>query len=152
MRPTTNLQAIQRRNALGFTLQEVVFSMSIAALAIAGLITGHSMASQRALWGAHSQAAQAMAIMRAEQTRAARWDPHAVPPVDDLIEANFPMEVSPLDLPVTSDSPPRGTTYTTITSISADPPMRLVRVECVWSCLGRGPFTNTIIQYRSPGS
>ena len=42
------------------------------------------------------------------------------------------------------------TNTTTITTVSDDPPLRLVSVEVTWSFMGRGPFTNSIFAYRSP--
>jgi len=42
------------------------------------------------------------------------------------------------------------TNFTTITSVSANPPLKLIRVDCVWSFMKHGIFTNTLVSYRAP--
>jgi len=133
-----------------FSLQEVVFSMGIAAVAIGGLITGHSVSSQRALWATYSQAAQLQAVMRLEQTRVARWDPSANPQIDELVATNFPVLIDALDVPSVGTNSLWATNTTTISQVSASPPLRMVRVDCVWQDLARRLQTNTVVAYRVP--
>ena len=66
------------------------------------------------------------------------------------MSANFPVEVLPLGMPSISTGGVLATNVTTIIPISTDPPLKMVRVDCTWAFLSRGPFTNTLITYRSP--
>jgi hypothetical protein len=91
-----------------------------------------------------------MAQWRLEQTRAAKWDTLASPPVDELVSSNFPVLIAPLDVPVAGSTAQFATNLTTITTVSTDPPLKMIRVECVWSLLARGPFTNTLTTWRAP--
>lgn len=135
---------------LGATLPEVVISLAVASIGISGVVGGYIVASRRVLWSTCATAAQTMALNRLEQTRACRWDPIAFPPLDELASSNFPVTVLPLDIPINGNSVVMATNTTTIANISQTPPVRLVRVDCVWSLPGRGPFTNSMISYRSP--
>ena len=47
------------------------------------MIVGYLQAAVRAEWSAYSLAAQSLAVMRLEQSRAAKWDRLAYPPVDN---------------------------------------------------------------------
>jgi Tfp pilus assembly protein PilV len=141
--------------SLAFTLAEAMISIVVAAISIAGILYGFVLFGQRAEWSTCSTAAQSMAMRRLEQTRAAKWDPldyHATNGlgVDEVVPANFPVVITNLDIPLIGTNTVRATNTTTITLISADPPLKLVRVDCVWSVLSRGPFTNTVITYRAP--
>ena len=90
------------------------------------------------------------AMRRLEQTRAAKWDPLAYPSVDDVVQSNFPVTITNLDIPLNGTNAVYATNTTTITLISTNPPLKMVRVDCVWSVLSRGPFTNSLITYRAP--
>ena len=89
-------------------------------------------------------------MRRLEQARAAKWDPLGYPPVDEVVQGNFPVVVTNLNVPLNSTNVVLATNVTTISSVSADPPLKMVRVDCSWSLLSRGPFTNTVITYRAP--
>jgi hypothetical protein len=129
---------------------EAVLSMAIAAVAIAGVVTGCGLAAQQTEQAASSAAAGFMAQWRLEQSRAAKWDSLASPPVDELVSSNFPVLIAPLDVPVAGSNAQFATNLTTITTVSTDPPLKMIRVECVWSLLARGPFTNTLTTWRAP--
>jgi type II secretory pathway pseudopilin PulG len=147
------LLAPRRRSARrcgGFTLEEVVVSMGISALTIGGVATGYATTTKRAEWSTYSAAAQSAALLQVEQVRAAKWDPLALPATDELVSANFPVTTVKLDLPGASGTVAYVTNRTTITSLSMDPPLKLVRVDSTWSFNSRGPFTNTVTTYRSP--
>ncbi|MEW6305451.1 MAG: hypothetical protein AB1705_18395 [Verrucomicrobiota bacterium] len=133
-----------------FTLAEVVISAAISALTIGGIIYGYIMSAQRAEWSAYSLAAQSAATLRLEQTRAARWDTQATPQVDELVSANFTNLVVDLDLPTASGLRTRATNYTTITTVTTDPPLKFIRVDCVWQFTTGKVFTNTAATFRSP--
>jgi hypothetical protein len=42
------------------------------------------------------------------------------------------------------------TNYTTITTLSTIPPLRHIRVDCVWNFMNGKRFTNTVFTYRGP--
>lgn len=132
-----------------FTLAEVVISICIAALALGGIVSGYILSSDRAEWSAYSLAANSLAMQRVEQARACKWDPLGYPPVDKLVTTNFPTTVDVLDIPISLTNKVYGTTYTSITIVRADPPLKLIRVDCVWPYRGRGIFTNTVLTYRA---
>jgi type II secretory pathway pseudopilin PulG len=133
----------------GLTLVEAVLALAIAALTISGVATGYVFAAQQMEQAACSAAAESLALQRLEQARAAKWDALANPPVDELITSNFPVVIAALDLPVPRDQAHYATNTTTITTVSEDPPLKRIRVDCVWSFLSRGPFTNTVTLCRA---
>jgi hypothetical protein len=137
-----------RHSVHGTTLTEVIISIAVTALAIGGIVSGYVFSLDRAEWSARSAAAQVFTAQRIEQTRAARWDTMAG--IDEVVTANFPVEVLPLNMPMTSIGGVMATNITTITLLSDNPPLKVVRVDCLWSFSSRGPFTNTLITYRSP--
>lgn len=122
----------------------------IGALLLAGLVTGYVLSAQRAEWSAYSLAANSLAMQRVEQIRAAKWDPLAWPPVDEVVASNFPPSIEVLDIPVSGTNLVYATNTVTIAEVSVQPPLKLVRVDTTWSFGGRGPFTNTMITYRAP--
>jgi len=138
------------RCATGVTLIEVVISMAIAGITISSIVAGYMFSARQLEQSACSSAAEFMARQRVEQVRSAKWDPLANPPVNELAGSNFPVVVSTLDIPVAMNAPLYATNTTTITTVSTDPPLKMIRVECVWSLLSRGPFTNTLTAYRAP--
>ena len=133
--------------ATAFTLVEVVIAMAIAALSLGSIINGYIISSQRAEWSAYSLAAHSLAMERMEQTRAAKWDPDGIPPTDQL--TNSPNTVEILDLPRSGTNIVYATNFMTISTISTTPPLRMVRVDCVWKFMSRGAFTNTVMTYRT---
>ena len=140
------------RSQRAFTLAEVIIAMAITALSLSGVVVGYILAAQRAEWSAYSLAAQSLATQRLEQARAAKWDPRASPAVDELTVTNFPtVPTNILDIPINSTNYVYATNFTTITTIpNGGSTLKMIRVDCVWSLQKRGPFTNTIITYRSP--
>ena len=137
------------RRRRGFTLAEVVITAGIAALSIGGIVTGYITAASRAEWTLCSSAAQLMAQRQLEQTRTARWPAltNAIL-VDELGLLDGLVTNEPLDIPVSGAGVVMGTNFVTIST--NDPPARLVRVDCVWSLVSRGPFTNTAFALRFP--
>jgi type II secretory pathway pseudopilin PulG len=133
--------------ATAFTLAEVVIAMAIAALSLGSIVNGYVISSQRAEWSAYSLAAHSLAMERLEQTRAAKWDPDGVPPADQL--TNSPNTVEILDLPRSGTNIVYATNFMTISTISTTPPLRMVRVDCVWRFMSRSTFTNTVMTYRT---
>lgn len=133
-----------------FTLVEVVISTAITALVLGAIVYGYVTTSRRSEWSAYSLAGHALVMQRVEQTRAAKWDPLAYPPVDELMTTNFPPTVSLLDVPVTGTNQVYGTNVTSISQISSNPPLKMIEVVCFWPFQSRGPFSNRVITYRAP--
>ena len=135
----------------GFTLTEVVVSIAVGTLVFAGVIYGYVLTTDRAEWSAYSLAAQSLATQGIEQARAAKWDPKAWPPVDELGVTNY-TEVDILDVPV-AGWPVEATNCISISLVSVDPPLRQLRADCIWSLTSgrrsRGPFTNTAVTLRT---
>ena len=134
-----------------FTLAEVVIAMAITVMSLAGVIMGYILAIRQAEWSAYSLAAQSLATQRLEQTRAAKWDPRASPPVDAVVANNFPtVPTNVLDMPVSGTNMAYATNFTTISDVTnGGYPLKLIRVDCVWSFRER-VFSNTIATYRAP--
>jgi len=146
-------RAVLLRQAAAFTLVEVVVAVAVIALTFAVVVYGYLRTADRAEWSAYSLAAQSLAMQGVEQARAAKWDPQAWPVVDELGATNL-VQVEPLDVPVVRE-PVMATNYISVTTVSANPPLRQLRADCVWSLKGRpagiaGPFTNTTITLRAP--
>ncbi len=137
-------------SARAFTLVEVVVSVAVAAILMAGLLVGYCQMLERAEWSAHSLAANSLAMQRMEQTRAAKWDTLATPAVDQLTAANFAATIEVLDIPTVGTNVALATNITTITTITADPPLRMIQVDCVWSFHNGRVFTNSLYTYRAP--
>lgn len=125
-------------------------SVAISAISVGGIMQGYIMSSQRVEWLACSQAANSQAAQRMEQVRAARWDSSAYPALDEVVSTNFPAVVAAFDMPTTGSDQIYGTNVVTITTVSVNPPVKMVSVECTWRAFNRGLFTNTISAYRSP--
>jgi len=131
----------------GFTLAEVVVALGVLTLLIEGIIFGYTASARRAEWSAHSLAAQSLASQGVEQARAAKWDPQAWPIVDELPPTNY-VQVDTLDIPI-SGKPVYATNFISVRSISANPPLREIRADCVWAFIHRGMFTNTVVTFRA---
>ena len=132
------------------TLAEVTVALAISGLAVACIVRGHVFSAASAEEWALSLAANTRAMERLEQTRGAQWDTSSSPPVDQLVATNFPDEVVILDLSGSGAGVSYGTNFTRITQISATPPLKRVRVDCVWSFKGLRLLTNTIETCRAP--
>ena len=125
-------------------------ALSIALITVSASVKGYILTSNKAEWSAYSLAANSMALQRIEQARAAKWDPSAWPAVDRVVQANFPILTNILDVPLSGTNIVYGIVSTTVTNISANPLLKLVRVDCVWKFTNHGTFTNTVLSYRAP--
>jgi Tfp pilus assembly protein PilV len=134
----------------GISLIEVMVSMLILATAVGATINGYIFTTYQAEWSAYSIAAHSLAVQRLEQARAAKWDPQAYPSVDRVIQANFPVTKAILDVPRLGNNFVVATLTTTVTTVSANPPTKMIKVECQWPFMNRGWFTNSIASYRAP--
>lgn len=121
--------------------------MVIVAMSIGGIMSVYTQAAVNAEWSAHSLAAQMMALSGLEQARAAKYDP--VGGTDELVATNFPVKVDKLDTGTSLGVCTYGTNTTTISMISANPAVKMIRVDCTWNFPRKGVFTNTVCTYRA---
>jgi Tfp pilus assembly protein PilV len=128
----------------GMTLVEVLVSMAIATMTIAGIISGYYCCTKAVVKAELQQAASAKAMERLEVTRSAVWAPQRSTPKDDLVITNFPDLTVSLDVVGTNAAGTMATVRTTIAPISASPPMRLVHVDCIWQFQGGQWITNSV--------
>ena len=132
------------------TLVEVVVALAISALAVAGVVSGYVFSAASAEEWALCLAANAKAMERIEQTRSAKWDLSSWPPVDQLAASNFPNQVVTLDLSGSGTAATYATNLTQISLIGTNPPLKRIRVDCIWLFRGSRVFTNTIETCRAP--
>jgi hypothetical protein len=125
-------------------------AVSIASITIGSAVSGYVLVARRADWATMSLAADSLAMQKMEQVRSARWDTLANPVLDEVTTNNFPDVVSNLDLPKSGTNTVHATLHTTITSLTTDPPLRMIKVSCAWSYCGKANYTNTVTTYRSP--
>jgi len=145
-----------QKQRAGFTLAEVVVSIAISAMAMAGIMYGYVQTNYRAQWCSMSLAAQSLAAQSVEQARAAKWDvqsgtPGTGPGTSDELPAptNFAALFTNAFLVPTTGRSVSVTNYVSVTQVSSDPPVRQIRADCVWLFPTTGIwFTNTVITYR----
>jgi len=141
--------AKHRSKTRGISLVEVVLSIAITGISLGAIVAGYIYSAKAAEWSAYSLAANSLAMQRLEQCRAAKFDVLTTPITDELIPANFPTKAEILDVPRSSQNIAYATNYTTITTVSTNPPLKMIRVDCVWRFKNDGFFTNTLVTYRS---
>jgi type II secretory pathway pseudopilin PulG len=132
------------------TLVEVVISLAITGLTVAGIVSGYIYCMTATVKAELVQAASAQAMERIEETRGAKWDTSAWPTIDELVATNFPDEVVSLDMPGSGSGGTSATIVTTISQLSVTPPVRTIRVDCIWQFRGVELITNTIETIRAP--
>jgi type II secretory pathway pseudopilin PulG len=131
-------------------LVEVVISLMVSVLAVSGIVCGYLFSINSAQKSSLSLSAQALALERLEQTRGAKWDMSAWPMVDEVVQTNFPDQVVILDHAGSGGGIVYGTNLTQITLLSTVPPIKKVRIDCIWSYKGDRLLTNTIETCRAP--
>jgi type II secretory pathway pseudopilin PulG len=134
------------------TLAEVVVAIAISGLAVAGIVSGYLFAVRSAEKSSLSLAANARAMERLEATRGAKWDTSIWPVVDQLVITNFPAQVVLLDRSGSGSGSSYGTNVVQISQISTNPPLRRIRVDCIWRFNATQLLTNTIETCRAPDS
>ena len=137
------------RSTAAFTLTEVVISFVILVLVFHGILKAYAIACQRSEWSAHSLAAQSLAMQHMEAMRAAKWDPQNWPIVDEVGLTNY-RRADILDVPAGSTTTYYATSVVAVTTVTANPPLRQIRADCIWQFKPRGFFTNTVITLRAP--
>jgi prepilin-type N-terminal cleavage/methylation domain-containing protein len=144
-------QILRANRRTGFTLAEILMAMAVMGMTIGGVLYGYLITLRRAEYSAYNLAAQSLAIQRLEQTRAARWQPNNGTVIDELVASNFPPDQQILDVPLQGGTNKiYATNFTTILTISTSPPLRMIRVDCVWNFPKTGSVTNRIATYRAP--
>ena len=132
------------------TLVEVVIALAVTGLAIGGIIGGYNFCTAAAQKAALIQAANARAMERVEETRSVKWDANGWPSVDQLVASNFPPKTVTLDMSGSGVVTTTALLETQISRVSTNPPLKRVRVNCIWRFRG-GPFiTNSIETFRAP--
>jgi prepilin-type N-terminal cleavage/methylation domain-containing protein len=139
----------RRSSHAGLTLIEVIFSIAIGALMMGAVTTGYIQCLRQAEWTSHSLAANSLAVQRLEQTRNAKWEWQKT---DQVTSTNFPVDVQILDIPISKTNIIYGTNFTTISTISTNPPLKMIRVDCVWAFVNGALYTNTVATYRAPAN
>lgn len=147
---TRQLSSGPSRALAGMTLVEVVVALSVSLLSVSGIICGYLFSISSAEKSALYLAAGAKALGRIEQIRSAQWDTSSWPPVDQLYGTNFPDQVVTLDESGTGGGTVYATNYSQIWQISTNPPLKRVRVDCVWTFKGTQLITNTFETCRAP--
>lgn len=131
----------------GFSLIELLFTVALFTIGVAGTMDGYLLASQRLYYLTCSQAASNSASQKLEQVRSAKWDIFAYPVVDEVVITNFPTQIVLLDIPVSGSNAMFATNYIEIKSINLG--LKLVKVNCVWPMPNRKLFTNFLETYIS---
>ena len=132
------------------TLVEVAVALAITGLMVAGIVTGYIFCTTSTVKDSLYMAGNARAMERLEETRSAIWAPFRGDPEDDLVATNFPDKVVTLDLSGSGSDTTSATLKTEITQISLSPPVRRIRVDCIWQFRGVELITNTIETIRAP--
>jgi prepilin-type N-terminal cleavage/methylation domain-containing protein len=139
----------ERCTCAGVTLVEILVAMAVLGLTTTALLRGYVVAARQVYCTGYAQSAEGIALQRVEQTRAAKWDTQGSPVIDELQATNFPAQIVALD--GSSSSPQRyATNFTQITTVSASPPLKMIRVDCVWTDDRRKLLTNTVVTLRAP--
>jgi len=150
---TCSQQPRWRNATVAFTLVEVVMSIAILALVMAGLIYGYVQTNYRAEWSSMSLAAQSLASKAVEQALAAKWDIHSGnsgtgPGTSDELPPTNYMRTNTMFIAGTGQSL-IVTNYVSITQPYNNPPVRQIRADCVWQFQSTGNwFSNTVVTWR----
>ena len=132
------------------TLVEVAVALANTGLMVAGIVTGYIFCTTSTVKDSLYMAGNARAMERLEETRSAIWAPYRGDPEDDLVATNFPDKVVTLDLSGSGSDTTSATLKTDISQISLSPPVRRIRVDCIWQFRGVELITNTIETIRAP--
>ena len=138
------------RHQRGMTLVEVVIALAVTGLAVGGIISGYNYCTNAAQKAALLQAANALAMERIEETRSARWDVTGWPGVDQLVISNFPLKTVTLDMSGSGTLITTASLQAEISKVSTNPPLKRIRVNCVWKFRSGPLITNSIETFRAP--
>ena len=124
--------------------------MGISVICISGVMYGYVTAAKRAEWSAYSQAAEDIAIQRMEQTRSCAWTYGGVDMVITNNFTNLTQITNVLDVLSAGSNVVWATNFLSITTLSTNPPVKMIKVSCVWRFMNNKLFTNTVVTYRCP--
>ena len=144
-------QSGRQKADAAFTLMEVVMSVAILALAMAGMIEGYVQSNYRAEWSSMSLAAQSYAAAAVERVRAAQWD-YFRSPTNEIQLLPTTYKVTNAMLLASSGRTTNVVTTVTITNMtSGGVPLYQFRADCIWYFPRTGTqFTNSVITQRAP--
>jgi len=143
------LKPIQHRREHAFSLVETLIAFLVVGIAVGALVSGFVSSMRMAESSAYSLAANTLAVQGLEQTRAAKWDAVSWPNVDEVVSSNFPPTVYVLDTAKSGTNVVYATNFVTISTISTNPLLKMIRIDCVYRFLNHGLFTNTVVSYRA---
>lgn len=134
----------------GMTLVEVMVATTVFGLVFGSVLKGLMVAVYRANWATCSVAATKLAEQRLEQMESARWDPTAVPAIDELVSGNFPTTTASVFVYKNGGSV-IATNWISINILPStnSPQYKLLYSSVRWSYRGRGPFTNSVFSIRA---
>lgn len=138
---------LRRKTIEAYTLVEVVVSFLIGSLVISGCFKGYQLSARRAEWSSYSMAAQSNAIKKMEDVVASAWVPQYS--VDHITTNLFPTSTERLYLPTQQTNVVLVTNFVSIADLTTTPPVKMIRVDCVWSFLGE-TYTNSVGCIRAP--
>lgn len=144
-----NRQAAVSQSQAGMTLPEVLVALAITGLVVGGIVSGYGFCTISTRKAALALAANARAVERIEETRSAKWDTARSPIADELVATNFPEKSIILDPSRSLNMTNSATLQTVISQISTTPPLKRIRVDCIWTFNG-SRLTNTIETCRAP--
>jgi len=134
-------QTDRQKGSAALTLVEVVISIAILAVVMAGMIEGYVQTNRRAEWSSLSLAAQSFASQWAEQARAAT-DNELQLQLGSYTRTNSMLIPGTGQLIIV-------TNYVNITNVCDNPKVWQIRVDCGWQSPSMGTwFTNTLITWR----
>ena len=134
----------------GMTLIEVVVALAVTGLAVGGIVSGYHFCTHSAQQAALIQAANSRAMERIEETRSVKWDVTSWPSVDQLVASNFPTKTVTLDMSGSGAMVTTASLETQISKVSTNPPLKRIRVNCIWRYRGGPVITNSIETFRAP--
>src|ERR1700754_5111388 len=111
----------RRPSQIGMTLIEVLIALALAGLGIGAIVSGYIFTVSSAEKNSLCLAANAKALERIEEVRAAQWDTSVYPWIDQLAATNFPDELITLDLSGSGNAVTYATNHVTISDISTTP-------------------------------
>lgn len=128
---------------------ETLVALGIAIVVAAAVVGGATTSLRSSEYTTFAVAAHASAVQRLEQARGMKWDAVTYPIVDELVASNFPPQAVMLDVPGSGTNVLWGTNFTTISTISTNPWLKLIRVDCVYRPDPGRLATNSIVSYRA---